>query len=262
MLLCGLLFERRFAIVLSVIYLAALTGVAVGFASGRLQIAFDANTYARSGTGWVLMMIATVLFGTLVPTGIATYRNSIRALLFEIEQQRDQIAHYATHDLLTGLPTFRLASDRLEMALNVAKRNASKGAVMFIDLDGFKAVNDTYGHDAGDVVLKEVAHRLKEAIRASDTAARIGGDEFLVIVGDLPAQARAAESARRIIDAIGISIPYKEHQLSIGCSIGIAIFPDHATDAASLRTSADAAMYAVKRLGKNNFAFCTAQASA
>lgn len=261
-LLCGIMFKRRTAIVLSVIYVAALTGVVVGFASGGLQIAFDANTYARSSSGWVLMMLATLLFGTLVPTGIATYRNSIRALLLEVEQQRDKIEHYATHDLLTGLPTFRLASDRLEMALNAVKRNASKGALMFIDLDGFKTVNDTYGHEAGDVVLKEVAHRLIDAIRASDTAARIGGDEFLVIVGDLPEQTLAAESARRIIDALGVTIPYKGHQLSIGCSIGIAIFPDHATDVASLRRAADAAMYAVKRLGKNNFAFCTAPVSA
>jgi diguanylate cyclase (GGDEF)-like protein len=257
-LLSGIMFRRRTAIVLSVMYVAALTGVVMAFASGRLRIAFDANTYAQSSAGWMLLMLVTVLLGTFVPTGLATYRNSIRSLLLEVEQQRDTIEHLATHDPLTGLPTYRLASDRLEMALNTVKRTASKGAVLFIDLDGFKHVNDTHGHEAGDVVLKEVARRLKDAIRTSDTAARIGGDEFLVILRDLPEQTLAAESARRIIDAIGFPMVYKGLQLFIGCSIGIAIFPDHATDAASLRRLADAAMYAVKRQGKNNFAFCTA----
>jgi len=255
-LLCGIMFDRRTAILLSVAFVVAIVGVAFGFSSGRLQIIFDANLYARSSIGWIFMMLVALLFGTLVATAVAAYRNSIRTLLLEIKQQRDEIEHQAFHDPLTGLPTLQLASDRLEMAINSAKRNSRKCALMFIDLDGFKGINDTFGHEAGDAVLIEVANRLKDVVRISDTASRIGGDEFLVIFGEFEGRDQASETAQRIIRAVSRPIPYKEHQLSISCSIGIAIFPDHATDAHTLRRSADTAMYEVKRSGKNSFAFC------
>lgn len=177
----------------------------------------------------------------------------------QLEAQRDQIAHMANHDALTGLPVWRLGKDRLEVALALAKRAHEKVAVMFIDLDGFKAVNDTYGHDGGDVLLKEIAMRLKHEIRAEDTVARIGGDEFVVIMGRQADNEVASQIALRIIGSVAKGVAYQSHNMQVGTSIGIAIYPEHGQDVESLLAAADQAMYIVKRAGKNNFSFPVAQ---
>ena len=131
----------------------------------------------------------------------------------------------------------------------------SKIAFMFLDLDGFKGVNDRHGHDAGDHVLKEVALRLSAAVRAADTAARIGGDEFVVVLHDLLHAHAAGDVADKILHALSAPIDYDGHTLRVGASIGIAIFPDHAEDFDGLKRVADKAMYAVKASGKNNYLF-------
>ncbi|MBL8523699.1 MAG: GGDEF domain-containing protein, partial [Betaproteobacteria bacterium] len=122
-----------------------------------------------------------------------------------------------------------------------------------IDLDGFKTVNDTHGHEAGDHVLKVVAARLGSAMRESDTAARIGGDEFILILGDIAHAEEVAGIATRLLAEVARPIPYENQELRVGCSIGIALYPDHAADATALRKAADGAMYAVKRAGKCGF---------
>lgn len=164
----------------------------------------------------------------------------------------------ATHDKLTGLPALRLAADRIDMALSHAARSGDKVALLFVDLDGFKAVNDKHGHEAGDRVLAEVAARLKTCVRASDTAARIGGDEFIVVLPDLHDAAAAGEVADKIIQAVSAPIAFGAASLAVGASIGIAVFPDHAQDSIALRRAADGAMYDVKRQGKNAHAFAQA----
>ena len=157
--------------------------------------------------------------------------------------------------MLTGLPALRLATDLADKALSHARRTGEKVALMFVDLDGFKAVNDGHGHEAGDHVLAQVATRLKACLRASDAAARIGGDEFLVLLVGLRDAEAAGQVADKIVAAVSQPIPYAATTLTVGASVGIALFPDHALDTISLQRVADQAMYRVKRAGKNAYAF-------
>jgi len=170
-------------------------------------------------------------------------------------EAEEQIRHMATHDSLTDLPSLRLAEDRLNMAMRIARRTKTQAAVMFIDLDGFKTVNDTLGHDAGDDVLIETARRLRSTIRETDTVVRIGGDEFLVILPGLQSSKDVEDIARKLIAAVSKPVELKETAARIGASIGIALYPEHANDSDSLIKLADSAMYKVKSSGKNGFGF-------
>jgi diguanylate cyclase (GGDEF)-like protein len=213
----------------------------------------DTINYASSRVTWVALLLTSIATPFVVFHAIAAYQTTTLALLKEVQQQRDRILQLASHDDLTGLPLWSLALDRLEVVLHTARRTRTKAAVLFIDLDSFKRVNDTSGHEAGDFVLKTIAERLTRAIRLSDTAARVGGDEFIVILGGLPDEKIASDIAARIIAAISRPVDYLGRQLSVGASVGIALFPDHATDAQALRRVADSAMYAAKRGGTNSF---------
>ena len=173
------------------------------------------------------------------------------------KRAEEKIQHLANHDALTGLPSLRLGKDRLANAIANAKRHKRKAAVMFVDLDGFKEVNDTLGHDVGDEVLKDVSERLLKSVREVDTVARIGGDEFTVVLTEIKTEDDAAIVAKKIIG--NVSEPFVVGgggaQTTIGASIGIAIFPDHGASAEELVHRGDQAMYTVKRQGKNNYAF-------
>ena len=173
----------------------------------------------------------------------------------EVKAQRNELHRLATHDYLTGLPTMRLAEDRLQIACSSALRNGEKVALLFIDLDGFKEINDRYGHAVGDRVLQEVAKRLRENVRAEDSVARIGGDEFLVILGNLPDANASALVAENIGAALSRPMEISGSAQLLGASIGIAIFPDHTGNLAALCNLADRAMYTVKKSGKGRFAF-------
>ena len=170
----------------------------------------------------------------------------------------EKIRHLADHDALTGLPGLRLARDRLAMAIQTARRHQHRVALLFVDLDGFKAVNDAHGHDAGDAVLREVANRFRAGVRASDTVARIGGDEMLVIMGDLRHADEAGVVARKLIDSLLPDMVWEGHALRVGASIGIAMFPDDADDADALIRLADRAMYRIKHSTKNSYTFTDA----
>lgn len=158
---------------------------------------------------------------------------------------QEQLEHQAFHDALTGLPNRKLFMQRLEHALDLAQRRGEHVAVAFVDLDGFKRINDTRGHEAGDLLLAAIARRLGEALRGSDLVARIGGDEFCAILTGVADAAAARSIALRLIDAIQ---PVAE---GVTASIGLALFPDHATEPSVLLRQADAAMYRVKQSGKN-----------
>ena len=183
--------------------------------------------------------------------GITAHRESLQRLTSEIKRQSKEIARLANHDSLTGLPSLRLARDRLEMACNQAGRTGNRAALLFIDLDGFKAVNDLHGHDAGDHVLKVVADRLREHIRSSDTASRQGGDEFLVLINSISEVNDALQVGEKVVASLSAPIPYGNVMLNVGASVGIALYPDHAKSAEELLMAADKAMYSVKRSGKN-----------
>ncbi|MBA5635489.1 GGDEF domain-containing protein [Duganella sp. LX20W] len=237
---------------LSLIWLAVIV-IALCYMRGVLQAPFGVE-FASSAVNWVGTTTTTVLLTVYLSAAIADYQRSTGLLLHKVERQRDQIAALANHDALTGLPSLRLARDRLEMACSHALRTHTRVAVLFIDLDGFKCANDSHGHLAGDLALRTVAQRLMDAVRTTDTAARIGGDEFLVILNGVEAEAVAIRTAQKIIAAIAEPILYQDRRLRIGASVGISFFPDHGQTSDMLLDHADQAMYRVKRTGKNDYA--------
>jgi diguanylate cyclase (GGDEF)-like protein/PAS domain S-box-containing protein len=176
----------------------------------------------------------------------------------ERKEAEKRITYLAHHDYLTGLPNRALFMDRLERALLLAKRNQYKEALLFLDLDEFKRVNDTLGHDSGDMLLQEAAKRLNKVTRASDTAARLGGDEFAVILNNVKEKEEAAIVAKKIIAEVSAPFDLKGQRCEVGCSVGIALFPDDSEDSASLLRHADEAMYRSKQRGKNTFTFYSA----
>lgn len=167
------------------------------------------------------------------------------------EQEIHRLAHY---DALTGLPNRALLIDRAAQALSLARRTEDPLALMFLDLDHFKEVNDTLGHRVGDLLLVAVAERLLSAVREHDTVSRQGGDEFVVILPGTPAEG-AAHVAAKICELIARPFEIEEHALRVTTSIGIAMFPEHAADFDALARAADAAMYRAKREGRDRYCF-------
>lgn len=169
------------------------------------------------------------------------------AALSQSRLQERKLRHLALHDTVTGLANRTLFNDRLLHDLAQAKRHAWRLAVMFIDLDEFKSVNDTYGHDAGDRVLQTVAQRLKAFVRGGDTVSRRGGDEFLFLMSEAKDQATAAGLAAKIIDKIAEPCEVKGAKITVRASVGIALYPENGQSAEELLKNADLAMYAAKQ---------------
>lgn len=167
----------------------------------------------------------------------------------------EQIEHRATHDSLTGLPNRAMLGALLEQALHSAKRYERKLGILFIDLDGFKSVNDLLGHDAGDSLLKQMAARFRDAVRASDVVVRLGGDEFMVLAQELLDRDGLSTVAQKVLGAAALPVRVAEQECQISASIGIAVFPDDGDSQQLLMKHADMAMYAAKRGGKNAFRF-------
>ena len=163
--------------------------------------------------------------------------------------------HLAHYDLLTGLPNRALFADRARQALAKAKRDQTELAVMFLDLDKFKQINDTLGHATGDLLLKEAAARMQACLRASDTVARIGGDEFVVLLPSIEAATNAMAVAQKMRQVLDQPFVLAGHTLSISASIGISIYPGHGDDEKQLLKNADIAMYRAKGEGRNRVAF-------
>ena len=173
----------------------------------------------------------------------------------ELNRQKDLMAYKAHHDELTGLPNRALFNDRLELAITKAARRGSVVAVFFLDLDFFKNINDTYGHDAGDEALKIFSKRLKDSIRAEDTLARMGGDEFMIILEDHVNPKTSVVVAQKIIDTMQEPILLGDITTNLSTSIGISLYSKDATEADELIKKADIAMYNAKESGRNNFKF-------
>ncbi|MCF8177914.1 MAG: EAL domain-containing protein [Sulfuritalea sp.] len=175
--------------------------------------------------------------------------------VFERMQAEQRIWQVAHHDGLTGLPNRTLLHDRLEQALAQAQRGRHRVAVMFLDLDRFKTINDTLGHFVGDELLKHVAERLRSVVRAVDTVSRLGGDEFVVILHEIASPDDALQVAEKILNSLSAVVSIESHQLRITPSIGISIFPDDGDEVFALMKNADTAMYHAKETGRNNFQF-------
>ncbi len=169
-----------------------------------------------------------------------------------------QLEYHAGHDILTGLPNRALLQDRLNQAIAYASRYYLPIWVLFIDLDRFKMVNDSLGHNAGDTVLNAIATRLQFTVRETDTVARLGGDEFLVVLPERDDECLTTGVVQRIMDAVSRPLKVDGHEFAIGCSIGVAAYPNDGIDPETLIRNADIAMYRAKETGRNNFQFYTA----
>ncbi|WP_454456696.1 EAL domain-containing protein [Thauera phenylacetica] len=175
----------------------------------------------------------------------------------ERKEAEARILHLAHHDPLTNLPNRALLNDRLSQSLLQARRDGRGAAVLLLDLDRFKTINDTLGHERGDSLLLEICTRCRRVLRDTDTLARLSGDEFVIVLPDAATADLAADTARRILDAIALPCRLGEHELSITASIGIALFPRDGGDESTLLRNADAAMHRAKEAGRNAFEFYT-----
>lgn len=173
----------------------------------------------------------------------------------ELQRSASQLSHLANHDSLTGLPNRKLFYERLDHALTWAREREQLVGLLFLDLDGFKQINDSNGHDVGDLLLKAVANRLSGCLRGSDTVSRLGGDEFTVILPAIPSSQDAARVAEKVINTIARPFAIGGELLSITTSVGISLYPGNARDAETLVKEADNAMYQSKQFGKNCYQF-------
>jgi diguanylate cyclase (GGDEF)-like protein/PAS domain S-box-containing protein len=168
-------------------------------------------------------------------------------------QAEERLQYMATHDGLTGLPNSVLLNDRLDAAIVRARRAHSRAGVMFLDLDHFKDVNDTLGHRVGDLLLKELARRIRAALRQSDVLARVSGDEFVVVMEDFPDENAPELVARKVLDEVRKPFQIEGHEIHVSGSLGLALYPEDGADVETLLKNADAAMYHAKELGRNGF---------
>jgi diguanylate cyclase (GGDEF)-like protein/PAS domain S-box-containing protein len=196
---------------------------------------------------------------------VVPVEGGIVAIVRDISERKlaeERMLHLAHHDTLTGLPNRSLIADRLELSIAQAQRNGGAVLVAFIDLDGFKLVNDCLGHNAGDELLKVVAGRMGGCLRAGDTVGRFGGDEFVLLLSEAGLVADAAPVLERVREAVLQSISLCGQEVQVSCSIGVAVYPNDGGDAETLLMHADAAMYRAKDMGKNNCQFYTGEMNA
>ncbi|MGK7933098.1 MAG: EAL domain-containing protein [Microcystaceae cyanobacterium] len=182
----------------------------------------------------------------------------VRSYLFDISERKQfeqKLTYHAFHDTLTGLPNRNWFDEQLEIAIAQAKRKETSLAIMFIDLDCFKNINDTLGHSIGDIVLEKFSQRLNNCVRTGDIVARWGGDEFTLILGNIQNAEDSVHLAQRILAGMKPPIEVNEHQLYVKCSIGIAIYPQDGLDRETLVKNADAALYRAKERGRNHYRF-------
>jgi len=219
----------------------------------------EVEVYCRDRTKkWLLVSVRTVRDAD----GNIVFNEGTVEDITDRKVAQERVQYLAYHDALTGLPNRTLLHDRLSKALASARRQNEKVALLFLDIDWFKIINDSLGHSLGDLLLQDVAQRLKGWAREQDTVARLGGDEFLIMLTNVKEVADASAAAGRIMDAMTAEFVVQGHSLSISCSLGISLFPEHGADAETLIKNADAAMYNAKENGRNNVQFFTEQMNA
>jgi diguanylate cyclase (GGDEF)-like protein len=249
---------------------AFLMGLAVSgmHYTGMAASRFAANTYclnpAVAGNGmdsrWLALVIATIALGLLAITTIllvydAHLESNVRRYNEMLENANARLQHAATHDALTGLPNRVLLADRMGQAIARAARDEIRFAVLVVDLDRFKAINDSLGHIAGDELLQEVARRLSNLLRKGDTLARLGGDEFVLLVHEVSTAQDAEVVARKVLSHVAQPLQLAGLDVHVSPSVGIALCPDDGVDSETLLQHADAAMYHAKKKGRNTFQF-------
>ncbi|NND68315.1 MAG: GGDEF domain-containing protein [Halioglobus sp.] len=260
--LVGAFFDWRLSMAFVAVVLGAIGLAGLGFTSGLLVHDFDVNEQAAHASKWLVFILAACAFGGILLATWYSYKKTIYRLVEASLRQSEQLERLATIDDVTGLPLLRVADDRMEMACKRARRAQGRIAVMLIDLDGFKAVNDSFGHDVGNVCLREVGQRLSANLRESDTVARIGGDEFLVVMEPATSFEQVGATASRLVAAVSRPMEDGGQEFGVSASVGIALYPDDGATPAELRQCADAAMYEAKRAGKNRYQFGSAASAA
>ena len=188
-------------------------------------------------------------------------QDQIKRQLTELQANQTQLEHLAGHDVLTALPNRRLFQDRLDHALARAQRTGEPFALLFIDVDNFKGINDRFGHEAGDAVLKLVALRLASITRKADTVARMGGDEFVILLDKPNSRSQIVMIAEKLLDSLSCPMQLPGQEIQVGFSIGISQYPEDGTTAMALMASAAKAMYETKAAGRNGFKFHTPSAT-
>ena len=196
---------------------------------------------------------AEVLLGTLKK--IANELQNKIDLEYMIKKERNELSQLAHFDMLTNLPNRFMYMDKLKQAISKAKREGTYLTHFFIDIDSFKSINDTYGHQAGDKVLQEISENIKRVIREEDTFARISGDEFALIIENMNNKAAIENIAKKILEATSTPIFYRENSIKITCSIGICTYPTNCSSKDEIIRLSDKAMYKAKKLGKSTYIF-------
>ena len=226
-----------------------LTIVGFLFSKAYLVHAVSPSEYEASMGAWIVVALGACL---IIVLSLIIARQALRhfsRLIEKIEGQKVEIEHLANTDNLTGFSSARLAMPLLSQAINFARREHSQLGVVFIDLNNFKTINDTHGHHTGDLVLKEVALRIRSVLRDMDIACRIGGDEFLIIIPRINSIEEIDIVLRRVVDTWSTSISLNKHDITISGSIGVAMYPDDAKSEEELLKKADKAMYSAKNNG-------------
>lgn len=225
------------------------------FLNGFLSFPSDADAYLLNPSAWGATIIGSIGFIIIALYGLGHFQHSLQQLLFKVQFQQQQITHLANHDILTGLPSLRLAEERFTLVLQRANREKSSVGVLFLDLDKFKPINDEFGHSTGDQVLKILASRLAKITREIDTIARIGGDEFLMITPVADPLEDLSSIAERITQSIQTPFVIGENEFQLSISIGVAVYPEDGNNAHELTSKADVAMYQAKRDPGSNTMF-------
>ena len=239
----------------------AITGMHyTGMAAARFAADTVCLTGLRVDNTWLAATIAGFTFSLLAICLLLSFldvrvQRQTGQLTASLDQATNELAFLATHDSLTRLPNRVLLVDRLEQAIAHANRSHKPCAVLFIDLDRFKAINDSLGHKMGDEALKEVAVRTRGVLRAGDTVARLGGDEFTVVLPEIDHPQHAATTAAKLVQTISAPFQLDGRDVPLSPSIGVSLYPSDAKDAEALVTAADAAMYHAKKAGRGNYQF-------
>ena len=231
---------------------ARLPPAAAALAAGTLVAgAFAVDlTISAAFLAIVLGLLSFWEFGTRLLATMTRVLDERAALLAALGSMREKEQHFrglAYHDELTGLPNQRLFDDRLSLAIAHCSREKSRLAVLYLDLDGFKAVNDSFGHGLGDRMLVELADRIRSGVRAEDTVARLGGDEFAVLLPQVTGAVDAGRVVTKILDALRVPFRFDCSEVAINASVGVSLFPEDGASPGDLIRSADAAMYRAKQ---------------
>ena len=261
LIVAGMVSRLRLFVGLLLFMLAAVAVMAWGAMSGwHVPVPVPIGVERMVNVSCVLLVCACAVW--ILANDLRQTMQRLQEEIQRVKASEASFTHLAQHDALTNLPNRLLVSDRMEQAIGQARRYQRRAALLFLDLDNFKTINDSLGHDAGDELLKEVARRLQGAVREVDTVSRQGGDEFLIVLTDVPDLGAISAVANHVLDAMIQPFSLKGMQIVSSVSIGVALYPEDGDDFAALLKHADLAMYQAKAAGRNAFRFFDARMNA